>query len=748
MKQPLINSLMSVAYGVALLAVAVVQPAAAVPVYNIVPLGLAGPEHTRNDGYQFSRGVSAYITLNEVGQVRGYSQRFNSGSADLGWSTWLYNGATTNDIGLTGSEHTRNDGYKRNFHINMNKAGQVAGGANRFNGGSADLGETAWFYNGTATIDIGLTGSEHTRNDGYKVIFAHQLIEAGQVSGRSQRFNGGSANLGWSAWLYNGATTIAIGLTGSEHTRNDGYKESRGGEFPEDLNEAGQVVGESNRYNGGNTDLGYSAWLYNGTTTIDIGLTGSEHTRNGGYKDSRSYQLNEAGQVSGISLRYSGNTDLGRSAWLYNGTTTIPIGLTGAEHTSTNGYKYSDIFALNEAGQISGGSKRFIGSTELGESAWLYNGSTTIDIGLTGSEHTRNDGFKSSDIYGMNEAGQVNGHSQRYNGGSTMLGRTAWLYNGTSTIDIGLTGSEHTRNDGFEFCHNLAPPNEAGQVGGYSYRYNGGSIELGKTAWLYNGVRTIAIGLTGSEHTRNDGLKDIGGHLLINEVGQVAMHAYRYNGGSMQLGQDAWLYDPVLDQTFALQLSTRSDGYAFSSVDYLGEDGLTLGTYTLFDALDNDLGNRAFYFTVADGLHDLGSLVNGGLAANGWDLLANAIRANGLGHILGHGKLTSQSGGQMAYLLNPVPTLPGDYDDNGTVDAGDYVVWRNGVGSTYTQSDYDVWRAHFGQTVASASTKASSSFAAVPEPTTWLLVNLAMTQLVHVTMRRKHRKPRTILNRS
>jgi hypothetical protein len=86
----------------------------------------------------------------------------------------------------------------------------------------------------------------------------------------------------------------------------------------------------------------------------------------------------------------------------------------------------------------------------------------------------------------------------------------------------------------------------------------------------------------------------------------------------------------------------------------LGEDGLVLGTYTLFDAFDTNLGNRAFYFTIADGMHDLGALVDGGLTDNGWDYLANALRANGLGQILGSGKLTSQSGGQMVFLLTPV----------------------------------------------------------------------------------------------
>src|SRR5262249_15044183 len=45
-----------------------------------------------------------------------------------------------------------------------------------------------------------------------------------------------------------------------------------------------------------------------------------------------------------------------------------------------------------------------------------------------------------------------------------------------------------------------------------------------------------------------------------------------------------------------------------------------------------------------------------------------------------------------------VSVLPGDFNYDGTVDAADYVVWRKGLGTTYTQSDYDTWRSHFGQT--------------------------------------------------
>ena len=47
-------------------------------------------------------------------------------------------------------------------------------------------------------------------------------------------------------------------------------------------------------------------------------------------------------------------------------------------------------------------------------------------------------------------------------------------------------------------------------------------------------------------------------------------------------------------------------------------------------------------------------------------------------------------------------TTNGDFNLDGTVDAADYVVWRNGLGTTYTQSDYDVWRPTSGKRPAAA----------------------------------------------
>lgn len=61
----------------------------------------------------------------------------------------------------------------------------------------------------------------------------------------------------------------------------------------------------------------------------------------------------------------------------------------------------------------------------------------------------------------------------------------------------------------------------------------------------------------------------------------------------------------------------------------------------------------------------------------------------------------------------PLPTaLAGDYNGNGTVDAADYVVWRNGDSPDDTQAGYDLWRSRFGLTSAGGAGAAN----AVPEP--------------------------------
>lgn len=76
--------------------------------------------------------------------------------------------------------------------------------------------------------------------------------------------------------------------------------------------------------------------------------------------------------------------------------------------------------------------------------------------------------------------------------------------------------------------------------------------------------------------------------------------------------------------------------------------------------------------------------------------------------------------------------LLGDYNQNGAVDAADYTVWRDNLGSATSlpndntpgvgSDDYTRWKQNFGQTLSGASSVATQ--AAVPEPTTLTLLGV------------------------
>jgi hypothetical protein len=98
-----------------------------------------------------------------------------------------------------------------------------------------------------------------------------------------------------------------------------------------------------------------------------------------------------------------------------------------------------------------------------------------------------------------------------------------------------------------------------------------------------------------------------------------------------------------------------------------------------------------------------------------------------------------------------MPEVQGDYNDNGIVDAADYVVWRDRLGQNVTipndatpgavtQEDYDVWRRNFGAGQI-------GSAAAVPEPAMLTLCFLAVGSgmlLVSAERRRDGAKPQAM----
>jgi exonuclease III len=70
-------------------------------------------------------------------------------------------------------------------------------------------------------------------------------------------------------------------------------------------------------------------------------------------------------------------------------------------------------------------------------------------------------------------------------------------------------------------------------------------------------------------------------------------------------------------------------------------------------------------------------------------------------------------------------TLAGDFNEDGTVDARDYTVWRDGFGSLYDQDDYTDWVNNFGQSLGSGGASGGSGLASVPEPASATLLLFA-----------------------
>jgi hypothetical protein len=94
-----------------------------------------------------------------------------------------------------------------------------------------------------------------------------------------------------------------------------------------------------------------------------------------------------------------------------------------------------------------------------------------------------------------------------------------------------------------------------------------------------------------------------------------------------------------------------------------------------------------------------------------------------------------------------VPILPGDYNGDGRVDAGDYVRWRNSLGDAdesniqysgdgggVTIDDYAWWKLHYGNNAGEAG--GGSLSAATPEPSTLLMSLASWTGFAAIVRRR------------
>ena len=103
--------------------------------------------------------------------------------------------------------------------------------------------------------------------------------------------------------------------------------------------------------------------------------------------------------------------------------------------------------------------------------------------------------------------------------------------------------------------------------------------------------------------------------------------------------------------------------------------------------------------------------------------------------------------GTVSYVGVAPGGVDGDYNQDGTVNAADYTVWRNHLGQVFdlpnrnpanigaiSQADYAFWKANFGDTSGSGGGSIAGT-AGVPEPNAIILI-VACASLISATTRR------------
>jgi probable HAF family extracellular repeat protein len=396
------------------------------------------------------------------------------------------------------------------------------------------------------------------------------------------------------------------------------------------------------------------------------------------YPNVNAYGINSSGQVVGSAFNNgathaflwqsgSGMQDLG----------TLETGVS------------SEAYGINDGGRVVGYSN-LTGTS--GHHAFLWqSGSGMQDLGTLAGTNSG----ASSTATGINRSGQVVGYSDTWYSGLQPPATPPETFLWQSGSGMSNLGSFEGPSGGSDSLNSQAAGiNDNGQAVGFSEFYNG-HFHNHAALWQAGMIRDL-----GTLNANDDSFAR-----AISSGGQVAGYAGVTINSATSNHAFYWPGNGPLQN-----LGTLGGNYSYAYG--VNNSGKVVGQ----SLLNDNITNHAFLWQSASGMVDLNTLIDPALGVT----LTNSRCINDFGQIVADG-FKSGDNRTHAFLLSP---LPGDFNGNGAVDAADYVVWRKGLGTTYTQADYDVWRAHFGQTAGSGS--GANANAAVPEPITLVLLMFAV----------------------
>jgi hypothetical protein len=433
----------------------------------------------------------------------------------------------------------------------------------------------------------------------------------------------------------------------------------------------------------------------------------------------------ESGQVAVGNTGAPGPSD--RHALLWTGTAGEVIDLHPA------GFNYSEATAIDGDVQV---GNAFNSPTGEDSHAMLWHGSAESAVDLHPAQ------FRDSYVRG------ISGNSQVGVGGLSDGSAHALLWHGTADSFVDLHPPEFQSSEARAISENS-------QVGSGWTNYPVGH------ALLWHGTAESAvdlhpIGFNSSSATAVSGNAQVGSgeaadgqtHALLwhgSAESVVDLHPASYSSssadfiaGETQIGSgksvDGRSHALLWRGTAESVVDLNPAGFEESDVNDVSENhqvGTATAIYGRYS--EERRTTHAMYWNgTAESAIDLHQY----LPVPGADY-SSAVSIAPNGDILGNFNYFTGDYSHSFAVLWKVVTEPvtGDYDENGTVDAADYVVWRNTLGDTGTglaadgnnngqieAGDYDVWRAHFGQTATNTIVATSNFSEAIPEPSSILLL--------------------------
>jgi autotransporter-associated beta strand protein len=322
-----------------------------------------------------------------------------------------------------------------------------------------------------------------------------------------------------------------------------------------------------------------------------------------------------------------------------------------------------------------------------------FAGAVTVNAGVLRYNHSS--GLQSTTLVTVNNGGtlDMNGFSDTVSALASTAGHT------TGVVTQGIAGFTLSAASGtFSYGGTISGTGTLTKSGAATQTLSGnnslGPVSITAGKLVFNGTNTTGNVTVGTNGVLG-GIGSVSGTVIVNSTGHIApgasieslgVGALTLNTGAVldfELGAGGVM--DLINVTGLLNIAGSS------TVNLTDLGGMTTGLYTLID-----------YGTISGSAASLGEPV--GPSTYKYSLIDTGS------------------------LINLRVSLFGDFNFDDKVDGADYIVWRKGLGTVYSQADYDTWRAHFGEVAGSGSGVGLG--AAVPEPATaGLLLGLLLPSL-------------------